>query len=409
MAAKTPPSAWIAFTALLFFTIAFGASFFVADRNVKDSLGQREGGTIPADDTLPGLLAKQKTLSDAILKAKADQEAKQQDLNRAELDLVSQRTSYDLAGNLASATATATRSEETIDGTTKRSKVSPWKVVADRVAAQKAHGEAQTAAAKSDENGRFQTLDDAIKKRQDDLQAVLKIITEQEQKYRADQEALTKKQEDLNKEKEQVERKGRDDLATRSTRINSLEDEIRRLLELDLKFVSEILPNGKVLEVNERGDRAVIDLATKDRIVPGMMFMLFSYDQGRFIEKGMVEVIRVTGTISEVRVNSLIDGRRLPVARNDLIGNPVYNPAKPPVFVFAGEFSEYNREDLAQFVSSAGGKVVDSLQPGVDFLVVRGDSNDRSDKERALAREYQILAITERQLLRFVRPAFAPK
>ncbi len=56
-----------------------------------------------------------------------------------------------------------------------------------------------------------------------------------------------------------------------------------------------------------------------------------------------------------------------------------------------------------------GNKVIDKIAPGCDFLVVRGDAKDRADTDKMLAREYQVLAMTERQLLRFVRPAYLPK
>jgi hypothetical protein len=404
-ATKTPPSSWIALIVLAFLTIAFGLAFQVKNTAVREAT---EGGeTVSQDDSLNGRLAAERAAQAELQRNRAASAAQRRLLDAAGQDLVRHRTTYSL-DQLISATATASRDRETILGTEVPSKLSPWRMTADLVAARTAGAQTLLSSVTADDAGRFAPLENAIEKRRTDMNTVLTDINAQDQRFKADQETLNGQMAALDKEKEEVERIGRDDKGRRQTRINQLEDDIRRLLELDLSFVSEILPCGTILEVAERGDRCIIDLARRDRIVPGMLFLVFTYDKGRFLEKGMVEVIRTTGTLSECRVTGLIDPRHQPLARGDRIGNPVYNPSKPPVFMFAGEFSEYNKADLAQFVRATGGTVVDRLQPGVDFLVVRGDLNDRSDKERALAREYQILAITERQLLRFVRPAFAP-
>ncbi|GDY15044.1 hypothetical protein LBMAG53_39220 [Planctomycetota bacterium] len=406
-ATQTPPSAYIGLIACIVLCLLFGLLFYTTNSRLTEAL---EGGEkIAPNATLPALQTEAGNLRTEIRKAEDEKSARRADLARAELDLVKHRTSYANYIDLVSATATPQRPRETIFGTDTQSKASPWKITSDLVTAKNAASAAQAGAAKADDNTRFQAMEDAIKKRQDDLQVVLQEMTRLDAGFKTDQEALNAKLDELNKAKEGIERAASKAYGERATRINQLEDQIRELLELDLRFVSEILPVGEVLQVNERGDRTIINLTSADRILPGMVFLVFTYDHGHFVEKGLLEVIKTTSKLSECKVTSLVDGRRLPMARGDKLGNPVYNPQRPPVFVFAGEFAEYNRSDLADFVRAAGGVVWDKLQPGVDFLVVRGDPKDRSDMERAQAREFQILAITERQLLRFVRPAFVPK
>jgi NAD-dependent DNA ligase len=83
----------------------------------------------------------------------------------------------------------------------------------------------------------------------------------------------------------------------------------------------------------------------------------------------------------------------------------VFSTKRPKVFFVSGEFKTHNKEDLEMFIRQTGGIVRDKLSPGVDYLI----AGDRSDKDQDNAREYQIQAMTEAQLLKYVRRAFQPK
>jgi hypothetical protein len=60
---------------------------------------------------------------------------------------------------------------------------------------------------------------------------------------------------------------------------------------------------------------------------------------------------------------------------------------------------------LEIFIKRSGGLIVQKLGPGVDFLV----AGNRSEREQAQAREYQVLGMKESQLLKYVQPLFVPR
>jgi NAD-dependent DNA ligase len=95
----------------------------------------------------------------------------------------------------------------------------------------------------------------------------------------------------------------------------------------------------------------------------------------------------------------------MPLSQNDYIGNPVFSTRRPKVFVLAGEFKVHNKSDLEMFIRQTGGIVRDKLSPGVDILV----AGDRSDQDKDNAREYAVHAMSEEQLLKYIRRDFLPK
>ena len=44
------------------------------------------------------------------------------------------------------------------------------------------------------------------------------------------------------------------------------------------------------------------------------------------------------------------DRRLHPLAKDDRIGNPTFNPRRPKTFVVAGEFERFNKADLESFI-----------------------------------------------------------
>ena len=160
-----------------------------------------------------------------------------------------------------------------------------------------------------------------------------------------------------------------------------------------------------MLEVNPTSPHLIINLGTSDRVVPGLLFEVFQYERGRYVEKGMVEVVQTQAQIATCRVLSVVDPRKAPLSKNDYISNPVFSIKRPKVFVVSGEFKTHNKEDLEMFIRQTGGIVREKLSPGVDILV----AGERSDKDQDNAREYQVQAMTEVQLLKYIRRDFKPK
>jgi len=248
----------------------------------------------------------------------------------------------------------------------------------------------------------FASLEEQIDARSREQQAVLARANDMDAEFRTDEEKLLQQKDEMEKKKKAAEIQQRDEYSVRSSNINKNEDHIRTLLEIELRWLKELQPVGSILQTVVSDKSVVIDLGSKDKVFAGLLFDVFQFEQGRYIAKGRIEVIDVQTQLATCRILSEIDGRKRPIAPGDKIGNPVFNTGKPPVFVLSGEFQQYNAEDLAAFIRATGGVVSDTLKPGCDFLV----AGDRSEKIQDIAREYQIVAMTEEQLLHYVQTSF---
>jgi len=257
----------------------------------------------------------------------------------------------------------------------------------------------------SDVRQSFPSLDKAIASRNAELQLVNQRISEQDALFQKDRAALTEKLDALKAESDKFGKEQATERSRRLTKITQLEDRIRKLLELDLKWLTEIESVGTVLTVEDRSSRVIIDIGSSERAFPGLLFEVFNWQKGAYVEKGMLEVIEVKDGISVCRILKQVDRRLHPLAKDDRIGNPTFNPKRPKTFVVAGEFENYNKTDLEAFIKRSGGLIAQKLGPGVDFLV----AGNRSEREQAQAREYQILGMKEDQLLKYVLPQFAPR
>ena len=256
------------------------------------------------------------------------------------------------------------------------------------------------------ESGKFQdntSLDEAIRKRQQELQDVTKRISEDEALFTKDHDDLTKRLDEIALAREKAEKQHREDYGRRATNISKLEDEIGKLLELELKWVTEIEADGAIAET--AANQVIINIGARDKVFPGLLFAVFNHERGRYVEKGMIETIEVRDGIAVCRIISQVNPKGYPIGRGDLIGNPAFDVKKPKTFYVAGEFKHYNKEDIEQFIRATGGTVATVLGPNCDFLIC----GERSDPERASARQFQILAMTEDQALSFVQKTFPPR
>ena len=317
-------------------------------------------------------------------------------------DLALNQYRYYINGNKVLA-GVSTPDNKTLDG--KPLNDSDWVVARDSIAMSVKTMESLRAEHESDVRQKYTLLEAQIKNRQDELQAVLKRINDQEAQLQEDSKRLSEQLDLLTKEKDKAEKANREDYSRRATRIGQLEDRIRSLLELELHWLKDLEPEGQVLEVSPDSPHLVINLGSADRVTPGLVFEVFQYDHGKYVDKGLVEVVQTQAQISTCRVLNVIDPKRFPLSKEDYIGNPVFSTKRPKVFFVSGEFKTHNKEDLEMFIRQTGGIVRDKLSPGVDYLI----AGDRSDKDQDNAREYQIQAMTEAQLLKYVRRAFQPK
>jgi hypothetical protein len=257
----------------------------------------------------------------------------------------------------------------------------------------------------SDARQKFPKLDESVNKRRDELNAVLKKINDQDAQLQEDTKRLSDQTDLLNKSQAAAEKVNREEKSRRDTQIGQLEDKIRHLLEIELHWLKDLDPEGQILEVTPDSPHVVINLGSSDHVVPGLVFEVFQYDHGRYLEKGLIEVVQTQPQISTCRVLNVIDPKRSPLSKDDYIGNPVFSTSRPKVFVVSGEFKTHNREDLENFIRQTGGIVRDSLSPGVDYLV----AGKGSEHVQQNARDYLIQAMTEDQLLKYVTHNYKPK
>lgn len=358
----------------------------------------------PTADTVPKLLDTRNVMRREIEGMERDVLLRQKELERADVDL-GRHLVYWKHTDLLGGISTPGNESAIIQGEQKKLKEHRLAMARFSLEESGRRLEALKAEYLSDQRQSFPALDKAIASRNTELQVVNQKISEQDALFQKDRTALAEKLDELKAETDKFSKQQATERSRRLTRVTQLEDRIRQLLELDLKWLKEIETVGNILSVEDRSSRAIIDLGQSERAFPGLLFEVFTYDKGAYVEKGMLEVIEVKAGISVCRILSQKDRRMHPLAKDDRIGNPTFNPRRPRTFVVAGEFERYNKADIEAFIKRSGGIVQQKLGPGVDFLVAGG----RSDREQASAREYQILGMTEDQLLKYVLPLFAPR
>jgi murein DD-endopeptidase MepM/ murein hydrolase activator NlpD len=385
---------------LVILVVFTGVFTFLVLNESNQITEMREGGEGAKGEKVPSLQSKVNELKLKIHENETGIELRKRELRRADLELAKSR--YLIVGDKVVA-GIATHDQTEIDG--KPLADSPWALTRTLIATSQKDTESLKAEHESPIRQKFEKLDQAVANRQDELQAVLKRINDQEGAFREDQDRLNQQIETLGVEKEKAEKANREDYSRRATRIGQLEDKIRDLLELELHWLKDLEPEGRILEVNPTSPHVIINLGASDRVQPGLLFEVFQYDRGRYVEKGMIEVVQTQAQIATCRVLNVKDARKLPLSQNDYIGNPVFSTRRPKVFVVSGEFKTHNKEDLEMFIRQTGGIVREKLSPGVDILV----AGERSDKDQDNAREYAVHAMTEAQLLKYIRRDYAPK
>jgi len=358
----------------------------------------------PSADTVPKLLEQRASIRREIDAFDRDVQLRRRELERADVDL-GRHMVYYKNQDLLSGISTPGHEKDTIRG--ELVPLKEHRLAMARFALEESGRrlEALKVEYQSDVRQQFPQLDKAIASRNAELQAVNAKISEQDALFQKDRAALTEKLEALKAEVDKFGKEQATERSRRLTRVTQLEDRIRQLLELNLKWLTEIDTVGNILSVEDSSRRVIIDLGTSERAFPGLLFEVFTFDKGAYVEKGMIEVIEAKPGISVCRILSQKNPRLHPLTKDDRIGNPTFNPRRPKTFVVAGEFERYNKADLEAFIKRSGGLVAQKLGPGVDYLV----AGNRSDREQASAREYQIYGMKEEQLLKYVLPLFAPK
>jgi gas vesicle protein len=146
------------------------------------------------------------------------------------------------------------------------------------------------------------------------------------------------------------------------------------------------LVDGEVVALVDADNTVFINRGRSQRIALGMTFEVYGeagqirineageYSRG----KGALEIIRVDDNSAVARVIRSTRGN--PVARGDVIVNPVYDPRKVYRFVVSGTFDTNGdgrstadeADSIRALVTGWGGQIADSLAGDVDFVVTGG-------------------------------------
>ncbi|MCA9304544.1 MAG: hypothetical protein KC996_10520 [Phycisphaerales bacterium] len=171
---------------------------------------------------------------------------------------------------------------------------------------------------------------------------------------------------------------------------NALKDQNHRLLGLGKDdrtrpLNEEALVDGTVTQVNTADSEVIISIGREQKAILGMTFAV--YDDATDIRmipgtkqypagKAVLEIVRVENGFSHARVIESSQGN--PIIRGDVIANAVYDPNKTYKFVVDGLFDTngdgtatfYEREELEALIERWGGKLVDTIDGDVDFVVL---------------------------------------
>jgi hypothetical protein len=147
---------------------------------------------------------------------------------------------------------------------------------------------------------------------------------------------------------------------------------------------------GKVSEVVDQV--AYIDRGSKDRIVPGMTFSVFT--PGTLTPdakpKAMLTVANVSANTSECKIKDAKTTN--PVLSGDVIQNVVYDPQRVYTFVVMGDFdlhqagkaNHQSQDEVKDMIHRSGGKTADELTIRTDYLVL----GEEPSRPPALAAEH---------------------
>ena len=272
---KVPPILISILVILVVFTLVL-TFLVIHERN--QIIAMTEGGEGASGKTVPSLRAEIEQLRNQIRSSEESVNLRKREVFRADLELAKAR--YLMVGDKVLA-GIATADQPQIEG--KPLTDSSWALTRTVMATTLKDTESLKAEHESALRQKFDKLDAVVAARQDELQAVLKRITEQDSSYREDQDRLNTQTENLGKEKAAAAKANREKSSFGLTKIGQLQDKIRDLLELELHWLTDLDPEGRLLEVNPTSPHVIINLGSSDRVVPGLLFEVFQYDRGQYV------------------------------------------------------------------------------------------------------------------------------
>lgn len=202
----------------------------------------------------------------------------------------------------------------------------------------------------------------------------------------------------LSRDLETLKREARKANAVADLRNAELDDRIQQLTQQRELNNRELRSDGRLLASRATDGYVVIDRGHQNGLRNGTRFVVYNRRGGKTIVKGSIEVVEVEARLATARVLEEIDAND-PLVPGDHIHNPVYNPEAVKVFVIKGDFTRWSAEELARFITEAGGKVEKELTTSSDYLV----AGDRAQAALDQASKLGISVLSEAQLIALVR------
>ncbi|MBA2480588.1 MAG: hypothetical protein H0V44_07995 [Planctomycetes bacterium] len=197
---------------------------------------------------------------------------------------------------------------------------------------------------------------------------------------------------------EQMKKKGRKENVVLDARIDELESRVRQLTQEQDLASREFKSDGQIVASQAADGFVVIDRGHRQNLRNGTKFTIYNKRGGRTIRKGEIQVIAVEEAISTARVLNESD-KNDPLINGDHLHNPIYDPDKVKRFAIRGDFTNYSKEEIAEFIKDSGGAVDPDITIRTDYLVAGG----KADKSLEQATKLGVSILSEDQLLSFVR------
>ena len=233
----------------------------------------------------------------------------------------------------------------------------------------------QIAEIESEKSALQQTMRDSIRAKDDELTSVRSQLADANQAAADKQSELEARVAGLRDQTNQLDISTRQAATEFDQKAREFAEQVQGFqVRLDAQgrklnpFVKEPeQPDGRVLSVSS--SRAWIDIGSHNRLATGTRFRVVDADDPSRA-KAWATVTQVDATMAEVAISEVAD-RFDPVAKGDVVYNPLFDPRGERYAVLAGRFSgSLNENELSALLASMNIQVQQALDPNTDFLIV---------------------------------------
>ena len=215
-----------------------------------------------------------------------------------------------------------------------------------------------------------------IKKKYDELAALLQQTTDQQVDTLRKQ--LEQARADLKTTNETL-LKRQAELELAQGMMQKAQEEVGKIMPGPDREVRAYQPDGQIILIDDQTQVVHLNIGSDDHVYQGLTFSV--YNRGEVVPKdgkgkAEVEVFDVAKTYAAARI--IKSTVRSPILQGDIVANLIWGSDRANVFVIAGEFDLDNdgRMDadgavkIKALIEKWGGKVVDAVSIDTDFLVL---------------------------------------